>query len=89
MNEAFIKICKIYEDLHIFMKFRFRSIFDDDYLVYLHRYLIEAHLKIEKIHMKNMKTAFVKLKIKIKLFQTLQHQFDMLNVLFDERKEHQ
>jgi hypothetical protein len=39
--------------------------------------------------MKNMKAALAKFKIKIKLSQTLQHQFDMLNVLFDEREEHQ
>jgi hypothetical protein len=39
--------------------------------------------------MKNMKAAFIKLEIKIKIFQTLQHQFDMLNVFFDEREEHQ
>jgi hypothetical protein len=39
--------------------------------------------------MKNMKAAFAKLEIKIKLSQTLQHQFDMLNVFFDEREEHQ
>jgi hypothetical protein len=39
--------------------------------------------------MKNMKAAFAKLKIEIKLSQTLQHQFDMLNMLFDEREEHQ
>ncbi len=89
MNEASIKICKVYEDLHIFMRFRFRSVSDDDYSACLHRYLIEAHSKIEKIHMKNMKAALVKLKIKIKLSQTLQHQLDMLNVLFDEREEHQ
>ncbi len=89
MNETFIKICEIYEDLHIFMRFRFRSVFDDDYSACLHRYLIEAHSKIEKIHMKNMQVTFVKLKIKIKLSQTLQYQFDMLNVFFDEREEHQ
>jgi hypothetical protein len=39
--------------------------------------------------MKNMKAAFAKLEIKIQLSQTLQHLFDMLNVLFDEREEHQ
>ncbi len=89
MNEAFIKICKVYEDLHISMRFRFRSVSDDDYFACLHRYFIKTHSKIEKIHMKNMKAAFAKFKIKIKLSQTLQHQFDMLNVLFDEREEHQ
>jgi hypothetical protein len=31
-----------------------------------------------------MKIAFVKFEIKIKMFQTLQHQFNMLNVFFDE-----
>jgi hypothetical protein len=66
------------------MRFRFRSVFDNDYFVYLHRYSFEIHSKIEKIHMKNMKIAFVKLEIKIKLFQTLQNQFNMLNVFFDE-----
>jgi hypothetical protein len=39
--------------------------------------------------MKDMKAALAKLEIKIKLFQTLQHQFDMLNVLFDKQEEHQ
>jgi hypothetical protein len=68
MNEAFIKICKIDENLHISMKFRFWSIFDDDNSACLHRYFIETHSKIKKIHMKNMKAAFVELEIKIKLF---------------------
>jgi hypothetical protein len=68
VNETFIKICKIDENLHIFMRFRFRSILDDDNSVCLHRYLIEAHSKIKKIHMKNMKTAFIELEIKIKFF---------------------
>jgi hypothetical protein len=68
VNEAFIKICKVDENLHIFMRFRFWSIFDDDNFVCLHDYFIEAHSKIKKIHMKNMKTAFVELEIKIKLF---------------------
>jgi hypothetical protein len=67
VNEAFIKICKIDESLHIFMKFRFRSIFDDDNFVCLYRYFIETHSKIKKIHMKNIKAAFAELKIKIKL----------------------
>jgi hypothetical protein len=89
MNEAFIKICKVYEDLHIFMKFWFWSVFNDDYSACLHRYFIEIYSKIEKIHMKNMKAAFAKLEIKIKLSQTLQHQFDMFNVFFDEREKHQ
>jgi hypothetical protein len=65
MNEAFIKICKVDESLHIFMKFRFWSIFDDDNSARLHRYFIETHSKIKKIHMKNMKAAFAELKIKI------------------------
>ncbi len=89
MNKKFIKICEIDEDLHIFMKFKFRSISDDNYFVCLHRYLIEIHSKIKKIHMKNMKTAFVELEIKIKFFQTLQYQFDMLNVFYRRREKHQ
>jgi hypothetical protein len=32
--------------------------------------------------MKNMKAALAELEIKIKLSQTLQHQFNMLNVFF-------
>jgi hypothetical protein len=39
--------------------------------------------------MKNMKTAFVELEIKIKFFQTLQYQFDMLNVFYRRREKHQ
>jgi hypothetical protein len=49
VNEAFIKICKVDENLHISMRFKFRSIFDDDNFVCLHRYLIEIHSKIKKI----------------------------------------
>jgi signal transduction histidine kinase len=78
----------VYKNLHIFMKFWFRSVFNDDYFVCLHCYFIKTHSKIEKIHMNNMKAAFVKLEIKFKLSQTLQHQFDVLNVFFDEREEH-
>jgi hypothetical protein len=89
MNETFIKICKVDENLYIFMRFRFWSIFDDDNFACLSRYFIEAHSKIKKIHMKNMKSAFVELEIKIKFFQALQHQFNMLNVLFCWREKHQ
>jgi hypothetical protein len=71
-------------DLHISMRFWFRSIFDDDYSACLHRYIIEIYSKIEKIHKKKMKVAFAKLEMKIKFSQTLQHQFEMLNVFFDE-----
>jgi hypothetical protein len=39
--------------------------------------------------MKNMKAAFAELEIKIKLSQALQYQFDMLNVFYRRRKEHQ
>jgi hypothetical protein len=66
VNETFIKICKVDESLHIFIRFRFRSIFDDDNFVCLHDYLIETHSKIKKIHIKNMKTAFAEFEIEIK-----------------------
>jgi hypothetical protein len=65
MNEAFIKICEIYINLHVFIKFQLRSIFNNDYFICLHHYIIEIYSKIEKIHMKNMKAAFIKLEIKI------------------------
>jgi hypothetical protein len=67
VNEAFIKIYKVDENLHIFMRFKFRSVLDDDNFACLHRYFIEIHSKNKKIHMKNMKAAFAELEIKIKL----------------------
>ncbi len=66
VNETFIKICKVDESLHIFMKFRFRLIFNDDNFICLHRYFIETYSKIKKIHVKNMKVAFAEFEIKIK-----------------------